>query len=106
MNRSRLYTKEYRAALVSTILKREQAAKERQIWIDLHETFLKLYIFRKGVKMSSEYQKAKMLGGLATAQEIDRIDGVLNEIVERLKSIEEAIAYLQSDTAQPKKNED
>lgn len=55
--------------------------------------------------MSSEYQKAKMLGGLATAQEIDRIDGVLNEIVERLKSIEEAIAYLQSDTAQPKKNE-
>lgn len=52
--------------------------------------------------MTNEYQKAKMLGGLATAQEIDRLDGVLQEVLERLKKIEEVVAYIQNDTNPPK----
>lgn len=91
--------------MVSKILAKEKVAKEKLIWDDLTEIFYKLYNLRKGLKMATEYQKAKMLGGFATAQEIDRIDSVLNEIAERLKKIEEAVAYLQSDTAPPKKED-
>lgn len=104
MNRSQLYSKDYRAALVAKILQRERAGKERQIWIDLADVFGRIIIFRKGYKMANEYQKAKMLGGLATAQEIDRLDGVLQEVLERLKKIEEVVAYIQNDTNPPKEN--
>lgn len=91
--------------MVSKIMQRERAAKERQIWIDLTDTFNLLLQYKRGVEMATEYQKAKMLGGLAAAQEIDRIDGVLQEILERLKKMEEVVAYLQADTAPPAKND-
>lgn len=55
--------------------------------------------------MVSEYQKVKALGPLATAAEIQRLEARVDELSDRLKEIQEALAYLQKDTAQPKKND-
>lgn len=48
----------------------------------------------------NEYQKAKniAMGGFASTQAIGTLEEKLNEILERLKTLEETVAYLQRDT--------
>lgn len=90
--------------MVSEIWKKERQEKERQILEHLVEVLNKLWKFKKEAKMVSEYQKAKALGPLATAAEFERLEARIEEHEKKLKEIEEALAYLQKDTAQPKKN--
>ena len=94
--------------LVREILRKERQRKETEIYKKVSETcerILKFYNARRMIKMVSEYQKVKALGPLATAAEIQRLEARVDELSDSLKEIQEALAYLQKDTAQPKKND-